>query len=138
MTKREFYAIVRSIIENTNDIYQCDENAYSSEDMLTFIDKAVASLDARLTKDRERSAQKRAEDTLLDEVYSVITDEFETVADIASRVSSADATVGKVIYRLNRLASEGKVVKTEGKIPATETSKARSVKMFKRATNETV
>lgn len=138
MTKREFYAIVRSMIENTNDIYQCDENAYTSEDMLAFIDKAVAGLDARLTKDRERSAQKRAEDTLLDEVYSVITDEFETVADIASRVSSEDATVGKVIYRLNRLVSEGKVAKTEGKIPATETSKARSVKMFKRATNETV
>jgi hypothetical protein len=67
------------------------------------------------------------------QVQAALTDEFQTIADIAAVVAetNADATVSKVQYRLGKLVEAGVAAKEQITIPATEGSKARKVMAYK-------
>ena len=102
--------------------------------VMAFCDKEIASLDVKAAKAKERAAAKKAEaDELMVQVREALTDEFQTIADIAAAVAevNADATVSKVTYRLTKLVEAGDAEKTDVAIPASEGSKARKVKAFR-------
>ena len=116
------------------------ENSFEGFDfdgMVAFAEKEIGKLDKKAAKAKETAAAKKAEgDALTAIVLDCLSDEVEAIAVIAERVAAQegceDVTLGKVQYRLGALAREGKAVKGEVVIPATETSKKRTVSGYAR------
>lgn len=103
MTKKEMFAKIA-------------ESMKSDVDVVEFCEKEIAALDRKAEKAKERAAKKRAEgDELKDAAKDCLTGEFRAAADIVEDLVAAgyEATVGKVIYRLNALVREGVAVKTD-------------------------
>ena len=117
------------------------ENSFEGFDfdgMVAFAEKEIGKLDKKAAKAKETAAAKKAEgDALTAVVLDCLSDEVEAIAIIAERVAAQegceDVTLGKVQYRLGALAREGKAVKGEVIIPATETTKKRTVSGYARA-----
>ena len=128
ITKREMFEAIKATFE-TGD---CEVPA---EAVIAFCEKEIASLDAKALKAKERQAAKKADgDALGALVAAALTDEFQTIADITAIVaeSDADATVSKVTYRLGQLVKAEVAERAEITIEATENSKARKVKGFRK------
>ena len=130
----------RARFEEIIDLAQlAAENGFEGfEGMVAFAQKEIGKLDKKAAKAKETAAAKKAEgDVLTQVVLDCLTDEVEAIAVITERVAAQegceDVTVGKVQYRLGALAREGKAVKGEAVIPATETSKKRTVSGYSRA-----
>lgn len=112
-TKKEMFVIIKEALADRADVVE-------------FCDKEIAALDKKAEKAKERAAKKRAEgDELKDVVKSVLTDEFQTTADIAEQIEGEDVTVSKITYRLTSLVKEGFAVKED---VAVETSEGKKVK----------
>ena len=112
MTKREMFELIKGIVAG-------EDVDVDVSTVTEFCDKEIAALDAKAEKARERAAAKRAEgDALKELVASALTEELQTIADITIKVTEtdADATAGKVGYRLRALESEGIAVKEKVKI----------------------
>ena len=127
ITKREMFEAIKETFETGS----CKFDAAT---VMAFCDKEIASLDAKAAKAKERAAAKKAEaDVLMDQVRDVLTDEFQTIADIAAAVAevNADATVSKVTYRLTKLVEAGDAEKTDVTVPGVDGAKARKVKAFR-------
>ena len=58
---------------------------------------------------------------------------YATIADVTAMVDAGDeeVTPNKVSYRLSQLVKAGVAESTDVKVPATETSKARTIKAYK-------
>lgn len=114
-TKKEMFAKIAEALK-------------SDVEVVEFCEKEIAALDKKAEKARERAAKKRAlGDELKDGIKDCLTNEFRTAADIAEEVISAgwaDATVAKVIYRLNALVKEGVAEKTDLECKTSEGKKA--------------
>lgn len=127
ITKREMFEAIKETFETGT----CKFDAAT---VMAFCDKEIASLDAKAAKAKERAAAKKAEaDVLMDQVRDTLTDEFQTIADIAAAVAevNADATVSKVTYRLTKLVEAGDAEKTDVTVPGVDGGKARKVKAFR-------
>ena len=127
ITKREMFEAIKETFETGS----CKFDAAT---VMAFCDKEIASLDAKAAKAKERAAAKKAEaDVLMDQVRDTLTDEFQTIADIAAAVAevNADATVSKVTYRLTKLVEAGDAEKTDVTVPGVDGAKARKVKAFR-------
>lgn len=127
ITKREMYEAIKETFETGSCKYDADT-------VVAFCEKEIASLDSKAAKAKERAAAKKAEaDQLYDQVASVLTDEFQVIADIAAGVAELndDATVSKVQYRLTKLVEAEVAEKSQVTIPATEGSKARKVMAYR-------
>lgn len=112
ITKREMFEIIKDIVVG-------EDVEVEAQVVTDFCDKEIAALDAKATKARERAAAKRAEgDALKELVAGALTDKLQTIADITVDVveQAAEATAGKVGYRLRALEAEGVAVKEKVKI----------------------
>ena len=127
LTKREILTAILNGVETGN--YEVD-----TADIINFCENEIDLLDKKAAKAKERQAEKKAAgDELTEAVKAALTDTPTIIANIAAKVAETfgeDATVAKVQYRLGQLANAGEAVRSEVKIPATETSKARTVKAF--------
>ena len=126
----------RAMYEAIKETFVTGSCKYDADTVTAFLDKEIAALDSKAAKAKERAAAKKAEaDVLMDQVKDALTDEFQTIADIAATVAdvNADATVSKVTYRLGKLVEAGIAEKTQVTIEKTETSKARKVQAYKLA-----
>lgn len=84
------------------------------EDLAKVIEHEIELLDAKSSKAKATAAKKKAEgDALRDAVQAVLTDEFQTIADITAKVEGEDVSPAKVQYRLNALVSAGIAVKEQ-------------------------
>jgi hypothetical protein len=128
ITKREMYEAIIALAAT-------GEMKYDKDEYIDFCQNEIALLDKKAAKAKETAAKKRAEgDELTDVVRASLTDEFEVIADIATKVAETygeDATVAKVTYRLTQLVKNGEAENTDIKIAATETQKARTVKGYR-------
>lgn len=112
ITKREMFELIKAIVAG-------EDVEVDAQTVTDFCDKEIAALDTKAAKARERAAAKKAEgDTLKDTVATVLTEELQTIADITVKVAEVDAeaTAGKVGYRLRALENEGVAVKEKVKI----------------------
>lgn len=106
-------------------------NTIDTAVLAAWAEKKIAQLDHKAAKARETAAAKRAQgDELAVAVLEAVTDEFESIADIAARVEGEDVTVSKIAYRLNAAAKEGKLEK--GEIVIEGDGKKRRVVAYKR------
>lgn len=109
----------------------------TAEELKTWAEKNIAQLDKRNESARARTEKKRAEgDALTETVYEALTDEFETIADIAARIDVEDVTVSKVQYRVAQLAKAGRAEKGTVTIPGSEGTKARVLVAYRRCDAE--
>lgn len=112
ITKKEFYAALRTMVEGIDVVGEIP-----ADKVLEFIDTQVAQIDAKADKAKERAAKNRAaSDELRAEVFSHITDEFQTADAITEVVVGEDITKAKVIARLTQLVKTGEIVKEQQKI----------------------
>lgn len=101
LTKKDYFAQILDILGDTKP------------ELTDFVNKEIASLDAKAAKAKERAAAKKAEpDALADAVYAVLTTEPQTIDEITSAV---DASRNKVVARLTKLKEAGKIEKVDGK-----------------------
>lgn len=118
----------RSYYEAIAETMRTGECSIDPVRVIEFCENEIAALDRKSVKAKERAAEKRAAgDALTETVFAALTGEFESIADIATRVDDPEATANKIAYRLNQLAKANRAEKGEIVIPATETSKARRV-----------
>ena len=136
ITKREMYEALISLATTGKLEYETVDGVVgvTEEALKEFAENEIALLDKKAVKAKERAAQKRAEaDELTEVVFSAMTEEFEPIAEIASRIEGEDVTVARVQYRLRKLAESGRAIKEQITIPGGEGQKARKVMAYKRA-----
>ena len=130
MTKREvFEAVIAGVQAGTVAI-----EGMETDEVVTFFENELTNLDKRAERSRATAAKKReAGDVLMETVKSILSEEFQTIADIAAQIEGEEITASKVTYRLNALAKDGYAEKADVQIPATEGTKARVVKAYRLA-----
>ena len=112
VTKKEYFGMLRNMVEGSG--------VENEDALLEFIDKEVASLEAKADKAKERAAKKREEsDELRKEVLGLLTEEGQTGDELVAALGKEDVTKAKVVARLTQLIKDGKatkeVVRTEDK-----------------------
>jgi hypothetical protein len=86
----------------------------SAADVIDYVDTTIEQLDNKAARAKDRAAKaKAAGDELRAKVAAVLTDEFQTIADIAAQVDVEDITPAKVTARLTQLVKLGEAHKTK-------------------------
>ena len=128
ITKRDRYTSIIDILKDVN----------ADADLVTFCEGEIALLDKKSAKAKETAAAKKTEvDTLTESIKgalgTLVDGAYATIADVTAMVGTDDeeVTPNKVSYRLSQLVKAGVAESTDVKVPATETSKARTIKAYK-------
>lgn len=128
MTKREVYeAIIAGVQAGTVAI-----EGMETEEIVAFFQNEVGNLDKRAERSRTAAAKKReAGDALTETVKAVLTEDFQTIADVAAQIEGEEVTASKVTYRLNALVKDGYAEKADVQVAGVEGAKARVVKAYR-------
>ena len=98
ITKREMFEALAAYAEATDMEVQIGDAVVTAADFAAFATKEIEQLDKKAVKAKERAAAKRADgDALTEAVLAVLTNEFQTAADIAAQIEDEDTTVGSLI-----------------------------------------
>ena len=130
ITKKEILSNVRALMETLDVGFE--NEALTPDMVIEFCDKEIAALDAKTAQAKERAAAKKADgDALRDVVLQVLTDEFQTIADVAAQIEGEDVTVGRVTNRLSALVKEG--LAERGQVTVGDTGAKRKISAYKLA-----
>ena len=128
----------KQMFEGMVAYFRGEETEIAEEAFAQFCLAQIADLDKKSAKAKERAEKKKAEaDVLTDLVYSVMTDEFQTGAEIATAVlaqlpEDTDVTAAKVTARITKLVNAAAVVKEQVTV---EVEGKKSKKMAYRISN---
>lgn len=112
ITKKDYYTMLKEIVEESKDI----ETEISKEELLEFIDKQVASINAKAEKAKEKAAEKKANgDELREVVQSILTEKYQTIDSIVSQIDGEEITKAKITARLTSLVKAGLATKSDVK-----------------------
>lgn len=100
-----------------------EKHTITSEELFNFATNEKAQLEKKNVAARKRAADKAAADELLNAVASVLTDEFQTIAEVTDCIEGADVTTAKIQYRLNSLVKAGEAEKQELKVAGADGKK---------------
>lgn len=100
-----------------------EKHTITSEELFNFATNEKAQLEKKNVAARKRAADKAAVDELLNAVASVLTDEFQTIAEVTDCIEGADVTTAKIQYRLNSLVKAGEAEKQEMKVAGADGKK---------------
>ena len=100
-----------------------EKHTITSEELFNFATNEKAQLEKKNVAARKRAADKAAADELLNAVASVLTDEFQTIAEVTDCIEGADVTTAKIQYRLNSLVKSGEAEKQEMKVAGADGKK---------------
>ena len=113
LTKKAILEAVKAAAQTGADFGE----VVSAEDVIAFADTTIAQLEAKAAKAKEKAAEKKADgDALRAAVAAVLTNEYQTIADIASQVEGEDITPAKVSARLTQLVKMGEAEKETIKV----------------------
>ena len=133
ITKRAMYEALASVAANGGNVFAGIADI-TDEDLKAFCENEIALLDSKAEKARARAAAKKAEgDELTDVVRSLLTDEYQTIADIAAQIKGEDVTPAKVSYRLTQLVKNQIAEKAEVSVAGKDGGKARKCCGYKLA-----
>lgn len=135
ITKREKLDTLIAVLEGTQTLEDVDTDM-----LIEFCEHEKDLLDKKAASAKKAAAKKKEEgDELCDAVLAVLTNEFESIPDIAEKVEFEGSTLGKVQNRLNKLAKMGKAVKAQASVDGGEGVKARKIVVYRIANeNDTV
>jgi len=112
-TKKMVLEAIRKVAEDGVDF----GTEVTADDVLTYVDTTIAQLEAKTEKAKERAAKKRAEgDELRDKIKDLLTDDYQTVADIVAQIDDPEITNAKVVARLTALCKADLAHKVELKV----------------------
>lgn len=100
-----------------------EKHTITSEELFNFATNEKAQLEKKNVAARKRAADKAAADELLNAVAAVLTDEFQTIAEVTDCIEGADVTTAKIQYRLNSLVKAGEAEKQEMKVTGADGKK---------------
>ena len=113
MTKVENFMALKGMLEGK----EVTEDVAAA--LIEFIDTQVEQIEAKAEKAKVRAAEKRAKgDELRDAVQATLTNEFQDIASIMSKVdyeSDEELTNAKISARLTQLVKAGIVEKEQQK-----------------------
>lgn len=133
ITKRAMYEALVAVATKGGNVF-ADVADITDEDLKAFCENEIALLDSKAEKARARAAAKKAEgDELTDVVRGLLTDEYQTIADIAAQIEDEDITPAKVTYRLTQLVKTGVAEKAEVSVAGKDGGKARKCCGYKLA-----
>ena len=117
ITKKQNYEMLLDIVSNSD--------VELKGEMVEFINKEIATIDARAEKAKERAAAKReAGDELREAVKAVLTSDLQTADAILVQLDGEELTKQKVIARLTQLVNAGVATKEDVKTEDNKTVKA--------------
>lgn len=120
MTEKEMFTHIAEVL--------ADEEA-----VVAFCEKKIAALERKAATAKAKAAEKKvAGDELRDRVQALLTDEFQTIAEVTAALADEDVSANKVAYRLNALVDAGIAVKEDTKVAGSD-GKNKVVKAFKLA-----
>lgn len=131
MTKRDFYTEMIKYLERGQEVEVSnlyDESFYN--EMIGMCKKELESLDKKNEKSKEAAKRRSESDALLGVVRSVLTDEYQTIADVSSQIEGEDVSVAKITYRLTALVREGAAEKASVEVVTPE-GKKRTVMAYR-------
>ena len=127
MTKREMFEAMISGFSGGDFAFETADGVVvvAPEQFVEFAQKEITLLDNKAAKAKERAAAKRAEaDELMEVVQSLLTDEFQTAADIAAQIEGEDVSQNKITARMTKLITAGVAVKEQISVPGVNGGKA--------------
>ena len=122
----------REVLKGLITLAETGECTLAAEDIKTFAEKEIASMDKRAAADKKRREDKAAEsDEITETVYEVLTDELMSAEEILDKLG-LDMPKSKLIPKLTKLVKAKRAVKSkkrykndEGK-PSEKTMYARA------------
>ena len=85
----------------------------TGEEIKTFAEKELASMDKRAEADKKRRAAKAAEsDEMIEAVYAVLTDDPMSAEDILEK-SGLDITISKLRPKLTKLVKDERAIRSK-------------------------
>lgn len=133
-TKRQcFEAIKNAAVDGNLHIEDFDQEL-TDTDIVEFCDVEITNLDKKAAKAKETLAKKRSEaDELTEAVRQVLTDEPQTIADVAAQIEGEDVSQAKIQYRLTFLTKAGEAIKEEVVVPGVDGGKSRKLAAYRKA-----
>ena len=112
VTKKQVFEALIEVVKGMDKVGNID-----AETVTTTLETAVAQIDAKAAKAKEKAAEKKtAGDALRAEIEALLTDEFQTADAITEQVTAEDVTKSKVVSRLSQLVAAGVAVKEQVKV----------------------
>lgn len=112
ITKKQVFEALIGAVTGMDKVGDID-----AETVIATLETAVAQIDAKAAKAKERAAEKKtAGDALRAEIEALLTDEFQTADAITEQVTVEDVTKSKVVSRLSQLVAAGVAAKEQIKV----------------------
>lgn len=118
--KSRYAAIINALMGAPCDI--------ETDELVNFCERQIAAIDRKSEKARERAAeQRKVSDELTERIAAMLTDEPQTLGELAAAIGDEDITTSKVSARCSKLVKEGRAAKTEVTVPGMEGTKSRKL-----------
>ena len=112
ITKKQVFEALIGVVTGMDKVGSID-----ADTVITTLETAVAQIDAKAAKAKEKAAEKKtAGDALRAEIEALLTDEFQTADAITEQVTAEDVTKSKVVSRLSQLVAAGVAAKEQIKV----------------------
>lgn len=122
----------RKVLEGLITLAETGECTLAAEDIKTFAEKEIASMDKRAAADKKRREAKAAEsDEITETVYEVLTDEPMSAKEILDKLG-LDMPKSKLIPKLTKLIKDKRAVKSKKRYKNDE-GKSSEKTMYARA-----
>ena len=121
ITNQSRYAAIINVLTGAPSDIETDE-------LINFCERQIAAIDRKSEKARERAAeQRKVSDELTERIAAMLTDEPQTLGDLAAAIGDEDITTSKVSARCSKLVKEGRAAKTEVTVPGADGAKSRKL-----------
>ena len=110
-TKVDYFTLLKDVVDGMT------LDAETAMNVKDFLDKEIEQLEKRKIAAKDRAEKKKAEsDALTDEIYTLLTDEPQTVEDLLAAFEDETVTRNKITSRLGKLVKAGLADKDIAKI----------------------
>lgn len=112
LTKKEILLAIKNHVLTSNDV-----DGIPVDVVVEYVDTTIAQIDAKAAKAKEKAAEKKADgDALREEVFALVTNEWQTADAITDALGKEDISKAKVVARLTQLFKADMVEKEQQKV----------------------
>ena len=121
ITNKSRYAAIINVLTGMPSDIETDE-------LVNFCERQIDAIDRKSEKARARAAeQRKVSDELTERIAAMLTDEPQTLGELAAAIGDEDITTSKVSARCFKLVKEGRAAKTEVTVPGADGAKSRKL-----------
>ena len=121
ITNKSRYAAIINVLTGVPSDIETDE-------LVNFCERQIDAIDRKSEKARARAAeQRKGSDELTERIAAMLTDEPQTLGELAAASGDEDITTSKVSARCAKRVKEGRAAKTEVTVPGADGAKSRKL-----------